>query len=69
MCLFEKTKLKNKGVTNDNDSTDNEIFKKYYCIHFPHKASQVVLDFATKHQPTIEILQTVKLCFVLLCIV
>eukprot|EP01084_Bolivina_argentea_P066508 121235_1 len=48
-----------EGAEKDTTSSDEHIFDKYLCVHFPHKISNAVLDFATKHEPTVEILKEI----------
>ena len=48
-----------EGAKLDNTSSDEEILEKYLCVHFPHKISQSVLDFASKHEGTVNILKEI----------
>jgi len=41
------------------DLSNDDIIRKYYCIHFPHKLSPSIRKLATQHQPTVDVLATI----------
>lgn len=40
------------------DETDDEVIRRYLCIHFPHKLSQPMYD-TLKHPKTVEVLKQI----------
>lgn len=48
-----------EGASRDQVSSDQEILQNYLCVHFPHKISKVVLDFAARHEPTTTVLREI----------
>lgn len=48
-----------QGVTPPaRNETDDEVMRRYLCIHFPHKLSQIMFD-TLKHPQTVSVLQEI----------
>lgn len=54
-------KYKNKDINNalSQKEIENEIYSQFYCIHFPHKISDIVLKYSAEHDITNSILECV----------
>eukprot|EP00483_Globobulimina_turgida_P006670 UN06680 len=48
-----------EGFQPDKSGTDLQILSRYLAIHFPHKISEKVLNFASSHKGTVQVLKEI----------
>lgn len=57
ICRGERGELR-RGYTHTPDETDDEVISKYLCIHFPHKVSDIMLNYLA-HPVIVDVLTKV----------